>query len=187
MYNKTKVIIDSIIAILGIVFLWPLMLFLAITLMLHLNEWPLFIQKRVGYKEKIFDLIKLKTLSSKNKNEEYTALCVWIRKSSLDELPQLFNVLAGQMSLIGPRPLLPEYLQAYTVQQRKRHLVKPGISGLVQVLGGNSLTWKQRFRLDLFYVKKRSFKLDSLIFIKTVTQILFHKPNKDHFSSRYTS
>ena len=152
----------------------------------------LFFQLRPGFKERIFKLVKVKTMNDKvdsngqllSDEERTTALGKILRKFSIDELPQLWNVIKGDMSLIGPRPLLVEYLSHYTPEQKRRHEVKPGITGWAQIHGRNSLPFSERFKLDVWYVDNISFKLDMLIFFKTILKIfksenvLSQDPNK---------
>jgi lipopolysaccharide/colanic/teichoic acid biosynthesis glycosyltransferase len=140
----------------------------------------LFRQLRIGHREKVFTFLKFRTMTDvrdqtgKLLADEHrlTALGRFLRSTSLDELPQLWNVLKGDMSLVGPRPLLPEYLPRYTAFQRRRHEVRPGVTGWVQVNGRNSLTWEQKFELDVWYVDHRSLWLDARILWMTVLQVL---------------
>lgn len=152
----------------------------------------MFFQLRPGFNERIFKLVKLKTMNDKVDSngqllpdeERTTALGKILRKFSIDELPQLWNVIKGDMSLIGPRPLLVEYLSHYTPEQKRRHEVMPGITGWAQIHGRNSLPFSERFILDVWYVDNISFKLDMLIFFKTILKIfksenvLSQDPNK---------
>lgn len=152
----------------------------------------LFFQLRPGLNERIFKLIKIKTMNDKvdsngqllSDEERTTTLGKILRKFSIDELPQLWNVIKGDMSLIGPRPLLVEYLSHYTPEQKRRHEVKPGITGWAQIHGRNNLPFSERFKLDVWYVDNISFKLDMLIFFKTIFKIfksenvLSQDPNK---------
>lgn len=139
-----------------------------------------FVQKRPGYKEKIFSIYKFKTMND-NRDAEGNLLpdCERldkvgriVRSLSLDELPQIWNVLKGDMSVIGPRPLLPQYLPLYSEEQRIRHDVLPGITGLAQVSGRNSISWTEKFRYDARYVREQSFTLDCRILLATVTKVL---------------
>lgn len=152
----------------------------------------LFFQLRPGLNERIFNLVKIKTMNDKvdsnslllSDEERTTTLGKILRKYSIDELPQLWNVIKGDMSLIGPRPLLVEYLSHYTPEQKRRHEVKPGITGWAQIHGRNNLPFSERFKLDVWYVDNVSFKLDMLIFLKTIFKIfksenvLSQDPNK---------
>jgi len=152
----------------------------------------LFFQLRPGLNERIFKLVKVKTMNHKvdsngqllSDEERTTTFGNILRKFSIDELPQLWNVIKGDMSLIGPRPLLVEYLSHYTSEQKRRHEVKPGITGWAQIHGRNNLPFSERFKLDVWYVDNISFKLDMLIFFKTIFKIfksenvLSQDPNK---------
>lgn len=158
----------------------PFLLIISILLFIQNRGSIFFYQKRSGYKEKPFFIIKFKTMTDK-RNEDgnllpdmkrITILGSWIRKLSLDELPQLFNVLKGDMSLIGPRPLLLKYIPFYSDEQRKRHEVKPGITGWAQVNGRNSISWEKKFDLDLYYIDNISFALDIKIVWLTIINIL---------------
>jgi lipopolysaccharide/colanic/teichoic acid biosynthesis glycosyltransferase len=153
-----------------------------ITLLLFIrnNGSPFFLQKRPGKDEKIFRVLKFKTMTD-NKDqkgrllpdsERLTGLGKLIRKTSLDEIPQLINVLKGDMSLVGPRPLLPEYLSLYNSRQKRRHEVKPGITGWAQVNGRNAIEWNQKFEYDVWYVDHISFVLDMKIIFKTILKVI---------------
>ena len=142
-----------------------------------------FVQPRPGYREKIFLLYKFKTMNDKKDKygqlladeHRLTKIGKFIRNSSLDEIPQMINVLTGDMSLIGPRPLLVKYLRLYDEEQRKRHLVKPGITGWAQVNGRNAISWNEKFKLDVWYVNNQSFLLDLRIFFKTIQNVFLFK------------
>ena len=137
-----------------------------------------FIQKRLGYKNKNFQCYKFRSMiDSPNltDKERITLFGKFIRKTSIDELPQLYNVLKGDMSIVGPRPLLPEYMNYYTEEQLKRHSVRPGITGWAQVNGRNSLTWEDKFKLDLYYVNNYSVTLYLKVICKTFFSVLFSK------------
>ncbi len=144
---------------------------------------PFFLQSRPGKNEKIFKIVKFKTMNSlRGENGELlpdkdrlTSIGKFVRKYSLDEIPQLFNVLIGDMSLIGPRPLIIEYLPIYNETQKKRHNVKPGITGWAQINGRNSITWQKKFELDVWYVDNINFILDIKIFVKTFIKVLQKK------------
>ncbi len=132
-----------------------------------------FIQKRTGKKGKIFSIYKLKTMRDSIESDE-NRITKWgkiLRRFSLDEIPQLWNVMKGDMSFVGPRPLLPEYLPLYSQNQIMRHQVKPGITGWSQVSGRNELTWRQQLEKDVYYVENQSFRLDLKILVKTVFRI----------------
>ncbi len=181
MYKTVKPLVDVIGALILFFFVWPIILFCGICIKLEDSSGPVFfLQKRVGKEEKIFHIYKLRTMNS-NTDRKGTLLSdsermlhcgKWIRKLSLDELPQIINILKGEMSFIGPRPLLPEYLAFYTEKEIKRHSVKPGISGWAQINGRNSLTWEERFALDLDYIDQLSFKLDTKIVLLTIKKVL---------------
>ena len=177
--NFIKRILDFIISIIGLIFLSPIFIFVFLLLIFNNNGKPLFFQKRPGKKGKIFKVIKFKTMNDKRGSDgellddklRLTNLGKFVRKTSLDEIPQLINVLKGDMSLIGPRQLLPEYLPLYNVVQKKRHNVKPGITGWAQVNGRNAISWKKKFELDVWYVDNISLLLDVKIFFKTFLKI----------------
>lgn len=175
-----KRIVDIFFAIIAILLLLPV--FLACSLILFfLNCRPvLFTQARPGYKQKIFNIYKFRSMNE-NKNEmgellpdskRLTPFGKMIRKTSVDELPSLLNVLKGDLSLVGPRPLLVEYLPLYSPEQARRHLVKPGITGWAQVNGRNAISWQQKFELDSWYVDNQSFLLDMKIILLTVKKVL---------------
>ena len=146
----------------------PVVALLALVGWLVLREQPFFIQMRVGRGERPFRLVKLKTLRTRRDSsgallpdaERLSAYGRWLRASSLDELPQLLHVLLGQMSLVGPRPLLPEYLPHYSERQRQRHCVRPGLTGLAQISGRNALSWAEQLELDAQYAERQSLGLD---------------------------
>ena len=193
-YRKfIKKIFDVIISIIILVFSFPFLLFAIFLLMIsNRSTKVLFFQLRPGLNEKIFKLVKIKTMSDKFDSdgkllpdeERMTKIGKILRKLSIDELPQLWNVLKGDMSLIGPRPLLVEYLSYYTSEQKRRHNVLPGITGWAQIHGRNALQFNERFILDVWYVDNISLKLDLLIFYKTIIKIfrsenvLMQDPNK---------
>ena len=174
-----KSVIDFFIALLGLVTLSPLIILVTIGLFVSNNGRPFFIQKRPGKNEKIFSIIKFKTMNDKKDSlgnllsdaQRLTKIGSFVRKTSIDEIPQLINVLKGDMSLIGPRPLLPEYLPLYNEMQKKRHEVKPGITGWAQVNGRNAISWQQKFEYDCWYVDKISFLLDIKIVVMTIKKI----------------
>jgi lipopolysaccharide/colanic/teichoic acid biosynthesis glycosyltransferase len=159
--------------------LLPVFFFVCILLMLANRETPFFTQLRPGRKERLFKVIKFKTMNDKRDElgqlledeARLTGVGRFIRKTSLDELPQLLNVIKGDMALVGPRPLLPEYLSLYNTHQRKRHDVRPGITGWAQVNGRNTLDWKKKFDLDVWYVDHLSFWLDMKIILLTFIRV----------------
>ena len=174
-----KPLSDFVLSLLGIIVTSPIFLIVFIALLFANRGKVFFLQKRPGKNGKIFKIIKFKTMNDKkdaqgNLLSDADRLSVFgkiVRKTSLDEIPQLFNVLIGNMSLIGPRPLLPEYLTLYNSFQRKRHLVKPGITGWAQVNGRNAITWQKKFELDVWYVNNLSFWLDIKIIFLTIKKI----------------
>ena len=171
---------DLLAAIIALLVFSPVMLVVMVLLMLTGHRKFFFIQPRVGYKNRIFKLMKFKSMTDakdakgnlKPDVERLTRFGKLLRKSSLDELPQLINVLKGDMSLIGPRPLLVSYLPLYNEKQRRRHDVKPGITGWAQVNGRNAISWEQKFDLDVWYVDHQTFGLDLSIFFKTIKNII---------------
>ena len=175
-----KPIVDFTIALLAIVFLLPLILFIIVLLSIANAGEPFFLQRRPGKNGRIFKIIKFRTMTNKTSedgdllpdSERLTTIGKVIRKTSIDEIPQLFNVLKGEMSLVGPRPLLPEYLAIYTKDQQKRHLVKPGLTGWAQVNGRNAISWSEKLKLDVWYVENISWKLDLRIIFRTIKKVV---------------
>lgn len=171
---------DFLISLFVILILSPLLIIASILLLLANKGNPFFIQKRPGKSGEIFKIVKFKTMTNEKDDDgnllpdsqRLTTIGKFIRKTSLDELPQLWNVLIGDMSIIGPRPLLPQYLSIYTPHQYKRHLVKPGITGWAQVNGRNAISWAQKFEYDVWYVQNISFLVDIEILLKTVQKVL---------------
>jgi len=170
---------DIIAASIALMLFLPVMMLIIVLLKLTGHHSFFFVQKRVGKNDCIFNLIKFKTMTdARNENGELLSDAIrltpfgkWLRKSSLDEIPQLINVIKGDMSFVGPRPLLPEYLPLYSTEQLKRHLVKPGITGWAQVNGRNAISWTKKFELDVWYVKNQKFLLDFNIIFKTIGKI----------------
>lgn len=180
MYNIFfKPLFDFIFAVLILLILSPIFLLVWLCLTIANNGKPFFYQRRPGKGNRIFTIIKFKTMNDKHDDngellpdsQRLTAVGSFVRKSSLDELPQLLNVLKGDMSFVGPRPLLSEYLPLYNAEQRKRHEVKPGITGWAQVNGRNAISWEQKFEFDVWYVTHQSFALDLRILFKTVKKV----------------
>lgn len=171
---------DFFAALIGLILLSPVFFVILVILIFANNGKPFFFQTRPGKNEKLFKIIKLKTMNDKKDEHgellpyEYriTKIGAFVRKYSLDEIPQLFNVLKGDMSVIGPRPLLVQYLPLYKDWQKKRHDVKPGITGWAQVNGRNAISWNQKFEYDTWYVKNLSFLLDIKIVIKTIKKVV---------------
>lgn len=176
-----KRIIDILISIVGVIILSPIFLIVTVLLFFANNGKPFFTQNRPGKKGKIFKIIKFKTMNDNLDDkgnllldeERLTKIGAFIRKTSLDEIPQLLNVLVGDMSLIGPRPLLPEYLLTYSEEQKRRHNVRPGITGLAQVKGRNQMKFSERLLNDIYYVDNISLALDIKIILLTFKSILF--------------
>jgi len=182
MYLKIlKRLLDVIVSLMGLLILSPFLLFISIVIIILNKNNPFFLQDRGGFKGSVFKIIKFKTMNNnKDKQgellsdkERTTKFGKLLRKHSIDELPQLINVLKGDMSLIGPRPFHKEYLELYSSHQMKRHNVKPGITGWAQINGRNSISWSEKFELDIYYVEKQSFKLDLYILIKTIKKVVF--------------
>lgn len=181
--NLFKNIIDFFIAIIGLIILSPFFLIILFILMLINKGSPFFLQKRPGKNRKIFKIIKFKTMTDRKDafgnllpmGERITPFRNFLRKTSLDEMPQLLNIIKGDMSIVGPRPLLEQYLPLYTERQNRRHNVKPGITGWAQINGRNQVTWKEKFEMDIWYVENISFKTDISIMLKTAKQVLLRK------------
>ncbi|SDE87907.1 sugar transferase [Epilithonimonas hungarica] len=180
MYGKiVKPCFDFLLALTALLVLSPIFLLVTVALFFANQGNPFFFQKRPGKNERIFRIIKFKTMNdNKDANgnllpdaERLTAVGIFIRKTSLDEIPQLINVLKGDMSLIGPRPLLPQYLPLYTYAQRRRHLVRPGITGWAQVNGRNAISWQRKFELDVWYVDNLSFSVDLKVLLMTLKKV----------------
>ena len=178
--NFIKPAIDFVLALVGFLFLSPVFVMVTIGLFFANDGKPFFFQLRPGKDGKIFKIIKFKTMTDKkdeNGNllpdaDRLTKIGSFVRKSSLDEIPQLLNVIKGDMSLVGPRPLLPKYLELYNDFQRRRNEVKPGITGWAQVNGRNSISWEKKFEYDVWYVDNVSFLLDIKILILTVLKVV---------------
>jgi undecaprenyl phosphate N,N'-diacetylbacillosamine 1-phosphate transferase len=176
-----KRIIDFITAIAGLLILSPILLLVTIGLTIANEGRPFFFQLRPGKHGKIFKILKFKTMNDKKDAEgvllsdakRLTTIGSLVRKTSLDELPQLLNVVKGDMSLIGPRPLLPEYLPMYNEVQKRRHEVRPGITGLAQVKGRNQMKFSERLKNDVYYVNHLSFFFDIKILVMTVQSVIF--------------
>lgn len=174
-----KIIIDIVIAVILFCVFFPLFFLLALVLTVSFYENPFFVQTRPGRNGRLFKIIKFKTMTSARDatgkllpdNDRMTVIGSFIRKSSLDEIPQLLNVIKGDMSLVGPRPLLPEYLSLYSKEQMRRHEVRPGITGWAQVNGRNAINWEQKFELDIYYVDNLNFWLDLRIIFLTIKKI----------------
>jgi len=182
-YFKIRRIFDVVAACVLLMFFTPLLITLAFCIFLTMGSPVIFCQKRAGLQGRIFTIYKLRTMNNgvddKGQllpdHKRLTFLGYWIRKLSLDELPQLLNIVKGEMSFIGPRPLLVEYLPLYSEEQKRRHEVLPGITGWAQINGRNALSWQQKFTLDVYYVDNISFFLDCKIFFRTFVVIFLAK------------
>ena len=181
MYDRFfKRIVDLCITFLTLLITLPVIFLLGLLIFIQDCRIPFFTQLRPGRNGIVFRLIKLRTMNNKRDSNgnllsdglRLTFLGRFIRKTSLDELPQLFNVLLGQMSIVGPRPLLVQYLPLYTTEQKRRHFVKPGITGWAQVNGRNAISWEEKFKLDVWYVVNQSFWLDMKILWLTIRKVL---------------
>ena len=175
-----KRIIDIFLSVIFILLFWWLYIIIVILVRRKLGSPVIFRQKRPGLNEKIFTMYKFRTMTDKkdeNGNllpdkDRLTKFGKFLRSTSLDEIPELLNVLKGEMSLVGPRPLLVEYLSKYTKEEKRRHEVRPGITGFAQVNGRNNTTWEERFKNDIYYVENISFLLDIKIIIKTFLKVI---------------
>lgn len=182
--NCIKRCLDFILSLCAIVILAPLLLVLTVIGAVKMKGNPFFTQERPGWNEKIFKLIKFRSMTNeKDKNgkllpdeDRLIPYGRFLRSTSLDELPELFNILCGQLSIIGPRPLLMSYLKYYTEEEHKRHDVRPGLTGYAQVHGRNYVTWEDKFKMDLWYVNHISFLTDIKILIDTV-MVVFRREN----------
>jgi lipopolysaccharide/colanic/teichoic acid biosynthesis glycosyltransferase len=178
-YEFAKRVVDVVGAAALLLLTAPLMLAVALAILLVMGRPVLFRQARPGLHGKLFYLVKFRSMRPQGAERgpagdaaRLTPLGAWLRKTSLDELPTLWNVLRGEMSLVGPRPLLPAYLDRYSPEEYRRHEVRPGVTGLQQVNGRNALTWEQRFAYDIWYVDNRNFLLDLRILARTVVVVL---------------
>ncbi len=181
--NFFKRITDFLVSIIGLLLLSPIFLLVMICLFFANQGKPFFFQKRPGKNGEIFSIIKFKTMNDKKDKdgnllsdaERLTPVGIFVRKTSLDEIPQLINVIKGDMSLIGPRPLLVQYLPIYNNHQARRHEVRPGITGWAQVNGRNAISWKQKFDYDVWYVDHISFLLDMKIIFLTIKKVFIRE------------
>jgi lipopolysaccharide/colanic/teichoic acid biosynthesis glycosyltransferase len=178
-YDRTKRVFDVVVASLALLLASPIMLAVAIVVLVTHGRPLLFRQVRPGLHGELFAVVKFRTMLEVDPArglvtdaDRLTRVGQWLRASSLDELPELWNVLRGEMSLVGPRPHLVKYLDLYTPEQARRHDVRPGITGLAQVRGRNALSWEDKFRYDVWYVDHRSLALDLRILAETVKVVL---------------
>lgn len=181
MYVKVvKPIFDFLVALLVFIALLPVFVLTSLILgMVHQGN-PFFIQRRPGKNEQLFSIYKFRTMTNERDpqgkllpdHQRLTGFGKFVRSTSIDEIPQLLNVLKGDMSIVGPRPLLPSYIPLYSKTQRKRHNVKPGITGWAQVNGRNTISWEKKFEMDVEYVENCNFAMDSKILLKTIQKII---------------
>ena len=179
-YDVLKSFFDIIGAFYLLIFISPLFLIITILLCIANKGKPFFYQIRPGKNERLFKIVKFKSMTDKKAldgtllpdGERITKVGSFVRKTSLDEIPQLLNVIKGDMSFVGPRPLLVSYLPLYNSKQKKRHYVKPGITGWAQVNGRNAISWNQKFDYDVWYVSNRSFRLDFIILWRTFLKVV---------------
>lgn len=172
--------LDFIIAVILLILLSPIILFFSLLLFISNRGNVFFFQQRPGLNKKYFNIIKFKTMKGEfgsplSDEERLTIVGRFVRSASIDEILQIINVLKGEMSFVGPRPLLIKYLSRYSEEQAKRHNVKPGITGWAQVNGRNAISWEQKFKYDCEYVEKQSFKLDFIILLMTLVNVLKRK------------
>ena len=175
-----KRLMDILVSLSALIVLSPIFLVVGVLIAIKLGRPVFFVQKRVGKNNKVFNMIKFRTMKDiKDKNgnllsdkERLTSFGEKLRSLSIDELPELINILKGDMSLVGPRPLLVEYLPLYSKEQLRRHEVLPGLTGWAQINGRNSISWKEKFKLDVWYVENWSFALDIKIFFLTISKVL---------------
>ena len=176
-YDLVKRAIDILIAGLALILSLPIQLVVALLVRINLGSPVLFTQQRPGRSGRMFTMYKFRTMRDITEDlvsdeDRITPFGSWLRSTSLDELPELLNVLKGDMSIVGPRPLLPEYLPLYTARQARRHEVRPGVTGLAQIKGRNAMPWAERLAWDVRYVETRSFALDCRIVLDTFKVVL---------------
>ena len=198
MYKKyIKRLLDIILSLIAIIIVFPIFLIIGVLVLIFLGQPAIFRQERPGKDEKIFKLYKFRTMNKKKDKDgnllpnelRLTKFGNFLRKTSLDEIPEFLNILKGNMSLIGPRPLRVDYLEHYNDEQKHRHDVRPGLTGLAQVNGRNSISWKEKFEYDVYYTRNVSFILDVKIVLLTIKQVLcrdnIYSTNGD-FVERFT-
>lgn len=181
-YDSVKRLIDLLVSSVSLAATGPMQCVIAMLVKRKLGSPVLFRQQRPGKGEEIFELIKFRTMIAPNESaglvtdrDRLTPFGAFLRSTSMDELPTLWNVVKGDMSLVGPRPLLVRYLDRYSPTQRRRHEVRPGLTGLAQIAGRNNLTWTRKFELDVHYVAERSFWLDARIISATFSKVLLRR------------
>lgn len=181
--NFIKPFLDIVTAAFAFLLLLPVFIMTMLVLAIVNKGNPFFVQRRPGKGERIFSIYKFRTMSNAKDKEgkllpdavRLTPFGKLVRATSIDEIPQLLNVILGQMSIVGPRPLLPQYLPLYTEKQRRRHEVKPGITGWAQVNGRNAISWEKKFEMDVFYVERINFALDMKILVQTFLKVVARK------------
>lgn len=186
--------LDIVISLIAIIVLSPLLLIIAILVRIKLGSPVIFKQERPGLNEKIFTMYKFRTMTDERDQSgellpdtiRLTKFGRFLRNSSLDELPELFNILKGDMSIVGPRPLLVKYLPLYNAEQRQRHDTRPGLTGYSQVYGRNSITWEERFKLDVHYTRNITFIGDLKIIFKTIETVLKKEGIDTEETTKYT-
>ncbi len=178
--KSIKYLLDRLLAAIALLFLSPILIVVALTIYFRMGRPVIFTQPRPGENSRIFNFYKFRTMTNECDAEgnllpdevRLTSFGQFLRESSLDELPQLFNILKGDMSFVGPRPLLVIYLDRYSPEQARRHNVKPGITGLAQINGRNSISWEEKFQLDVWYIDNWSLWLDIKILLQTILKVL---------------
>jgi lipopolysaccharide/colanic/teichoic acid biosynthesis glycosyltransferase len=177
MYYTIKSILDIILALLIFITLMPIFIIVCILSMIYIGNPIFFTQTRIGKDGKFFKIIKFRTMKPITKNlindkDRLTKVGSFLRKTSLDELPQIINIIKGDMSFIGPRPMLSEYFDYFTEEELLRFKIRPGMTGYAEIIGRHELSWDEQFKLDVIYVKKLSFMMDASIFLKTIPKVL---------------
>lgn len=177
-YRLKKRLVDVFVAVILLIMLSPLMVMVAVIIRMNMGKGVFYLQERPGLNERIFTIYKFRTMLPPEKfnlftdEERVTKLGKWLRSYSIDELPELINVLKGDMSLVGPRPLLVDYLKNYSIKEKQRHEALPGLTGLAQVRGRNELKWRHKFKYDIFYVKKATILFDLKILYETIRVVI---------------
>ena len=175
-----KRVFDFLLSLIAIIVLSPVLVIISLFVRVKLGSPVIYKQRRPGYNRKIFTIYKFRSMTNKKDSngnllpdaERLTKFGIFLRSTSLDELPELINILKGDMALVGPRPLLPEYLPLYNSEQNKRHSVRPGLTGLAQVNGRNAISWEQKFAYDIEYINKCSLVLDLMILFRTFVNVI---------------
>ena len=198
MYKKyIKRLLDIVLSLIAIIITLPIFLIIGILVLIFLGKPAIFRQKRPGKKEKIFTMYKFRTMSNKKDKDgnllpnelRITKFGSFLRKTSLDEIPEFINILKGDMSFVGPRPLRVDYLPLYNKEQKHRHDIRPGLTGLAQVSGRNNITWSEKFKYDLDYISNITFLNDLKIILLTIEKVVLRKDiysNNKEFSEKFT-